>query len=341
MNTEALFLFLILLLGLVLCSFLGGNCGKEGYANSKDNNKYNRNGNMHDRDMHNSDMHNSDMHNSDMHNPDDMHHEESKHHYDNYNHYSKSSSPIANGKMYYGSNGETATISTNSDGMQMIHLIQGKSSSPIMFSQTAANSRTFNGPSGFSAMISKTNNETNIMFIYPNGSKEIFTPNMPSTFTSSEYFGSTGSTIQMYPYHGAYQNNGSSPPSSHMSYSGPYSSSPSHSSSPHSSMSLPPSQSQGSSNYDYSSSLPQGIPASQIPPGQEDMYILKSEVVPPVCPACPASSACPRQEKCPPCPACARCPESPFECKKVPNYNAIDEEYLPQPVVNDFSQFGM
>ena len=30
MNTEALFLFLILLLGLVLCSFLGGNYVKEG-----------------------------------------------------------------------------------------------------------------------------------------------------------------------------------------------------------------------------------------------------------------------------------------------------------------------
>ena len=32
MNTEALFLFLILLLGLVLCSFLGGNCGNEGFT---------------------------------------------------------------------------------------------------------------------------------------------------------------------------------------------------------------------------------------------------------------------------------------------------------------------
>jgi hypothetical protein len=33
MNTEALFLFLILLLGLVLCSFLGGNCNREGLEN--------------------------------------------------------------------------------------------------------------------------------------------------------------------------------------------------------------------------------------------------------------------------------------------------------------------
>ena len=42
MNTEALFLFLILLLGLVLCSFLGGNCGKEGLVNnSSDNTVFN------------------------------------------------------------------------------------------------------------------------------------------------------------------------------------------------------------------------------------------------------------------------------------------------------------
>ena len=52
-------------------------------------------------------------------------------------------------------------------------------------------------------------------------------------------------------------------------------------------------------------------------------YILKSEVVPPVCPKCPDSRTCPRQKPCPPCAPCARCPEPAFECKKVPNYSAI------------------
>ena len=94
--------------------------------------------------------------------------------------------------------------------------------------------------------------------------------------------------------------------------------------------------------YNYSSSLPPGIPASQIPPGSEDLYILKSEVVPPVCPVCPSiTTSVERQETCPPCPACARCPQSNFECKKVPNYNTLAEEYIPVPVLNDFSQFGM
>jgi len=85
-----------------------------------------------------------------------------------------------------------------------------------------------------------------------------------------------------------------------------------------------------------------GISRSQIPPGSEDSYILKSEIVPPVCPACPAVTTCPStKEKCPPCPPCARCPEPAFECKKVPNYSGQNDSYLPQPVMSDFSQFGL
>lgn len=71
-----------------------------------------------------------------------------------------------------------------------------------------------------------------------------------------------------------------------------------------------------------------GIPAKEIPVGQEDMYILKSKIVPPVCPACPAAVQGDK-EKCPPCPACERCPESNFTCKKVPNYRNMDSNRLP------------
>jgi len=42
-----------------------------------------------------------------------------------------------------------------------------------------------------------------------------------------------------------------------------------------------------------------------------------------------------------PCPACARCPEPSFDCKKVPNYSSTNSEYLPMPVLSDFSSFGM
>ena len=88
-----------------------------------------------------------------------------------------------------------------------------------------------------------------------------------------------------------------------------------------------------------SSALPKGIPQSQIPKGSEDLYILKSEVVPPVCPACPTVMDCPKQKKCQPCPPCARCPEPNFTCKKVPNYSAPENNQLPLPYLNSFSSF--
>lgn len=90
-----------------------------------------------------------------------------------------------------------------------------------------------------------------------------------------------------------------------------------------------------------SSDGPEGVPPTSIPIGDEDLYILKSEIVPPVCPACPASESCPREKPCRPCPPCARCPEPAFECKKVPNYRSGNSDYLPKPVLNDFGEFGM
>ncbi len=73
-------------------------------------------------------------------------------------------------------------------------------------------------------------------------------------------------------------------------------------------------------------------------------YILKSEIVPPVCPKCPDSRTCPRAKPCNPCPPCARCPDPAFECKKVPNYNAISasnvSNILPMPRLNSFAQFN-
>jgi len=303
MNTEALFLFLILLLGLVLCSFLGGNCGKEGYSNH--NNKNDKN----------------------------YHHHNSS--YDNYNHYSGSSSPVvSDDSTFYDASGNTATIAVSSNGLQTMSINQIGSTTPTVFTQTSPVSNTYNNSSpmlkGFSAtIIPASNGQPIIIFTLPNNTKQIFTLQPPAsssstTSTSSQYYGSTGTPIQASPYNLAY-------------------SQPGYQAQPNYDVNYNAGDNAGNSGYGntYYSSLPQGVPASQIPPGQEDLYILKSEVVPPVCPACPISSACPKKEKCPPCPACARCPEPSFECKKVPNYNAIDEAYLPEPVLNDFSQFGM
>ena len=75
-----------------------------------------------------------------------------------------------------------------------------------------------------------------------------------------------------------------------------------------------------------------------------DSYMLKSQMVPPVCPACPQTCDKEREKPCPPCPPCARCPEPAFDCKKVPNYDVntkeINDKYLPKPILTDFSGFG-
>ena len=95
------------------------------------------------------------------------------------------------------------------------------------------------------------------------------------------------------------------------------------------------------------SALPKGITRRDIPSGDEDLYILKSQVVPPVCPKCPdIKNDCKASSKeCPPCPPCARCPESSFTCKKVPNYSAssvggVLPQQMPMPMLNSFATFA-
>ena len=85
-------------------------------------------------------------------------------------------------------------------------------------------------------------------------------------------------------------------------------------------------------NYDSD-----GVTQDQIPNGQEDLYILKTQALPPICPAYPpppkvnCGDTC-GKSKCQPCPPCARCPEPQFNCVKVPNYNTTNiDQNLPIP----------
>ena len=97
------------------------------------------------------------------------------------------------------------------------------------------------------------------------------------------------------------------------------------------------------SDSSSSSSSSDSSSPSPAPPSSDDgdEYILKSQIVPPVCPKCPDAASCPRPKPCPPCAPCARCPEPAFECKKVPSYQGGPYPTMPKPVLNDFSQFGM
>jgi hypothetical protein len=342
MKTEALFLFLIILLGLVLCSFLGGNCGIEGMKNNDKNILQKRENNN-----------------------------TSKNSYDNYNHYTGQTSELTSGMTFYDDKGNTVVVSSNGT----LQITLPGSNTPVTFSaeqpsttlENFATKTTYYGPNGATAIVIDTSaGRQGIKVVTNNGTYYYNTQN--GSLTSTQYYGSTG-------YQGAYGGEVGS-------VSGPYGNTAYYAQGPGGTTAVATSKSntnddyssskyygqyggevgavtgpQGNTAYyaqgpggatvsgsysdDYMNSLPPGIPRSQIPQGQEDLYILKSQVVPPVCPACPPATTYPRQEQCPPCPACARCPEPSFECKKVPNYNAIGSEYLPAPVLNDFSTFGM
>jgi hypothetical protein len=289
---------------------------------------------------------------------------------------SSSSIQLQTGTIFVDPSGNTITVIVNSDGSQSLQVVQiAQPNYPTILSLTppsgttpAINTYYAQPPSLMTAtVITDSNGQTAIQINLAGGQTIVFsqqgsaavsTQSTDGSITSTQYYGSTGSPYQTgasaMSYNGAYGGSAGSVtgPYGNTAYyaQGPYgntdagtANNPYYTQAPSTQYySQPPS----TDSSQYYSSLPPGIPASQIPSGQEDLYILKSQVVPPVCPVCPAYKNNSNNDpdnppKCPPCPPCARCPEPSFECKKVPNYNAINNSYLPQPIINDFSSFGM
>ena len=63
-------------------------------------------------------------------------------------------------------------------------------------------------------------------------------------------------------------------------------------------------------------------------------------MVPPICPKCPDAAVCPRRDPMSTLPLLAHVVPNPaFRCKKVPNYFSRNDNYLPLPMLNSFSQF--
>ena len=379
MNTEALFLFLILLLGLVLCSFLGGNC--KGI-----NNSYMFSESFQTNDMSNNNIR-TDISNN-IHNR-----YNSNTNYDNYNHYNGSTSQLANGTTFNGPNGGTVVVNTNSDGTQSLQITLPNGQTPMTFTpgnsqESSSNTNegytnyngangsttTYYGPYGAKATVIYTDNGEAVINVQTSSGSYTYTLSgssyNPNNTSSTQYYGSTGYPIQSnnLAYYGPYGGTAGSVTgpygntayyaqgpygntvagttgTSSTQYYGPYGGTAGSVTGPYGNTAYYAQGPNGgtvagTTANDYYNALPPGIPASQIPPGDEDLYILKSQVVPPVCPVCPVNVT-EREKPCPACPPCARCPEPSFECKKVPNYSAINNEYLPQPVLNDFSTFGM
>ena len=358
MNEEILLLFIILLLALVLCSFLGGsNCsGKEGFTSENINGTYKgpngekaivtdntimytNNGSVITLTKNTSDSqytgpngYTATFTNGQLIITDSNGNQvsttttETKYDtsasastpsassYDNYNHYDGSSYPT----IYYGPNGSTARV-INIDGEHKIVITNANGTTNIYYIDSKSTSvKKYVGPNGGTAVIAKDSNGKRIVKITMPNSKTI-----------------------IYYSDNIYASNSQDPT---MNQSGSSSSNSNSNSNPSSSSDVNTNTGTGNS-YDssaYYNSLPTGIPASQIPSGQEDLYILKSQVVPPVCPKCPdLISGSSDTSKCPPCPPCARCPEPAFDCKKVPNYNSFNPDFMPVPILSDFSTFGM
>jgi hypothetical protein len=237
--------------------------------------------------------------------------------YENYNHFNGSSYPT----MFYGPGGGTAQI-MNAAGTYTLVLTDSNGKTTT-YSTQATNSNanqgngnintitqtTYYGPDGTTATVTSGGNGQYIVKVAnTNGNTTVYYPTQT---------GQTGQT----------PGPGQTPtPDNWKSWANWFNNS----------------SDQNNNDDKYSSSLPKGVPRSLIPPGQEDLYILKSEVVPPVCPMCPTAN-CPKSNStCQPCPACARCPEPAFDCKKIPNYNSKSNGLIPEAILpNSYSTFGM
>jgi len=255
--------------------------------------------------------------------------------YDNYNHYTGNSYPT----IFYGPNGGTARIIQTSDNNYIVTTSQSGTTQVYYIDTTIDNSNAsvnnYYGPNGGTAsIITDSNGNQAVKITYPDGTNVLFTEQNTYVYNSQDSTINDTGAVSTNQYYGPAGGQA-------ITYTGPQGNSAAIARGPAGNMYAATSSNQ---NTDYYSSLPPGIPASQIPSGEEDLYILKSQVVPPVCPACPEPIVkCPNdfdETKCPACPPCGRCPEPAFDCKKVPNYNAFNPDYLPVPVLNDFSTFG-
>ena len=332
-DNPLLLLFVIMLLGLVLCSFLGGSrCSNEGFHTNSSNG--------------------SSKSSSKSGNSGSSSRSGSSSNYDNYNHYTGESFP----SVFYNPAGGSAEIIQRDSG-NVISVTDGDGKRSIFKVPSEGNKEKHNGPNGMQVTVITTDKSKNgsraQIVTTTDGYTAIRVLNSNDEIT--EYIGTPSNepvedmtNSPMNDGHTIFTNSDSdSRGGNNDSYANP-------------SVSNSVSNSVNNSNGTYDAYLPPGIPKSEIAPGDEDLYILKSQVVPPVCPACPAygptallsqkSSATDSEttdsettdpNKCPPCPACERCPEPSFACKLVPNYGSSNNSMMPVPVLSAFSTFGM
>ena len=310
MNDFALFLFVILLSSLILCAVLGTRYSFENFttnstdvANGQVNTVTTNQGNTYGAAVDAS---------GNLINTYGVNGSVSSNISDSYNHYTGNSYP----SILYGPAGETAQV-VQKDGTDVIIIKYPNGNTEVYYAgqNSSGNANKYMGPNGsYATIITTTDGKKAIKLYTQNGATVIFTD------TNAYIYKSTDQPID----NTSYDTNTSSSGTSYddaFANTTPYTSS--------------------NTNGEYNSTLPTGVSKNEIPAGQEDLYILKSEVVPPVCPACPNPIiAANVSKKCNACPPCGRCPDPAFHCKKVPTYSS-ENVNVPQPILGDFTSFGM
>ena len=129
MNTEAFFLFIILLLGLLIIVFLGVQNKAEPFTGTFS-------GNFNSTDNTTGETNNQTSTNSTTNSTTN-----SNTNYDNYNHFSGTSSSLTNGTTFYGENGGSIVVSVKSDGTTSLKVIL-KSGDKVVVYKTNDNSNS-------------------------------------------------------------------------------------------------------------------------------------------------------------------------------------------------------
>ncbi len=242
-------------------------------------------------------------------------------------------------KVFYGPNGASAQI-FNNGGVNALKITYSNGRTNIYAQNTntgnSGSVQSYTDKNGNTATLVTVNGKPQYEVTNIDGTKTIYSfgggAYTPSTSTSTAYNSYSGTT-----YNGA--NGGSAG-----SVTGSGGNTVGYVTGPNGNTVV--GTSSGSKSADNSSQyyINMGVSSSDIPYGEEDKYILKSEIISPTCPLCQPVVKCDnkKNQKPPPCPACSRCPEPSVTCQAVPNYNSENiNRYLPQAVLNDFSTFGM
>lgn len=238
--------------------------------------------------------------------------------FDNYNHYDGTSSGLITGTTYYGPNGGSATVITTADGKQAIRVTLPSDPTPVDYIYVTVNK--WQGPNGEVTLVSSSNGGDALKISLNNGATYLYVI-APGGGSATASTGSTATANYETTYYGS---TGTPPPpqSNYYAYNQPISSTGATVPPP-----PPPSE---------------GIPRNMIPPGQEDLYILKSTIIPPICPACPpVINTCPQSSSSSSSATWGW--DSPAQQQQSDwstKYSAANTK-LPTPVLNSFATFGM